>query len=227
MPKKSNLKFQQVNAPVTECISKFGGQPNWLNEPEWPLDKLKGEKMLFVGQIELNNELFGETTGKMAYIFIDGDEEGQGTWEPEGGLNAIIVQPGNNDEIATVPDATGPASPMNDYPVDVEVDPNGLAEFVVVYDYCDEPEYLSEEQIGQLIDDDEQAYDAYAGKMEISKIGGNPFFIQSEEIPIEGDWKFLCQLHEEYLPVWVNFGTGVAYAFIDEEGTYGKFLWQC
>lgn len=226
MPLKSKLKFEQVKEPIAECISKFGGQPNWISEPEWPLDSQKNEKMLFVGQIELNDKLFSDTTGKMAYIFIDGDEEGQGTWEPEGGLNAVIIQPGDN-KTKTVADSTGPACPVNDYPVDCEVDKDGLVEFKVLYDLLEEPEYLSEEQIGTLIDNDEEAYDAYAEKMEISKIGGNPFFIQSEEIPIEGDWKFLCQLHEEHLPIWVNFGTGVAYVFIDEKGTFGKLLWQC
>ena len=226
MPKKSNLKFEQVKEPISECISKFGGQPNWVAEPEWPLDKKKNEKMLFVGQIELNGDLFGDTVGKMAYIFIDGDEDGQGTWEPDGGLNAVIIQPGNND-IKTVSDATGPTCPVNDYPVDFELDENGLAEFKVIYDYLEEPEYLNEENIGNLIDQDEDTYEAYAEKMEISKIGGNPFFIQAEEVPIQGEWKFLCQLHEEYLPVLVNFGTGVAYLFMDKKGTFGKLLWQC
>lgn len=226
MPQKSNLKFEQVKEPISECVSKFGGQPNWISEPEWPLDSLENEKMLFIGQIELDDNLFGDTTGKMAYLFISSDEEGQGSWEPDGGLNAVIIQPGNN-KINTVPDATGPICPANDYPVGCEVDQEGLIEFKVEYDFLSEPEYLNEAQIGALIDEDEDAYDKYAEKMEISKIGGSPFFIQSEEIPIQGEWKFLCQLHEEFLPVWVNFGTGVAYVFIDEKGTYGKLLWQC
>jgi len=175
MPQKSNLKFEQVKEPITECISKFGGQPNWISEPEWPLDSQENEKMLFVGQIELNDKLFGDTIGKMAYIFINEDEEGQGTWEPDSGLNAVIIQPGNN-KIKTVPDSTGPTCPVNDYPVDCEVDQEGLVEFKVLYDFLEEPEYLNEEQIGALIDKDEDAYDTYAEKMEISKIGGNPFF---------------------------------------------------
>ncbi len=226
MPKKSNLNFDQVKEPVTECISKFGGQPNWISEPEWPLDSQKNEKMLFVGQIALSDRLFGDTTGRMAYIFIDGDEEGQGTWEPDAGLNAVIIQPGET-KIKTVADSTGPSCPVNEDPVGCEVDEDGLIEFRVLYDFHDEPEYLNEDQIGALIDRDEDAYDIYSEKMETSKIGGNPFFIQSEETPIQGKWKLLCQLHEEDLPIWVNFGTGVAYVFIDEKGTFGKLLWQC
>lgn len=225
MPKRSNLKFEQVKSPITEQVSKFGGQPNWVSDPEWPLDKFN-KKMLFVGQLELSEELFSDASGKMAYIFIADDEEGQGTWEPDGGLNAIIVQPGSNS-MPTISECEGPTCPMIDYPLGFELDENGLAEFRVIYDYCEEPEYLNEEQIGQLIDQDEESFDEYAERMEISKIGGNPFFIQSEEIPFEGGWKFLCQLQEEYMPVWVNFGTGVAYAFINENGDSGKLLWQC
>ncbi|WP_028023291.1 DUF1963 domain-containing protein [Enterovibrio calviensis] len=226
MPLKSNLKFEQVKKPIAEPISKFGGQPNWISKPEWPLDSCEDKQMQFVGQIELKDKLFGDTFGKMAYIFIDCDEEGQGSWEPDAGLNAVIVQPGDN-KIKTVARATGPACPVNHFPIDCEVDQEGLIEFKVLFDYIEEPEYLNDEQIGLMIDNDEDAYDAYAEEMEPSKIGGNPFFIQSEEIPIASDWKFLCQLNEGELPIWVNFGTGVAYAFIDEKGTFGKLLWQC
>lgn len=226
MTKKSNLQFEQVKEPIDRCVSKFGGQPNWVSEPEWPIDSEKEEKMQFIGQIELIDELFGETTGQMAYIFFDGDEEGQGTWDPNGGLNAIIVQPGNNDA-KTVAEATGPVAPVNEYYDGIDWDKSGLHEFKLNFEFSEEPDYLDDDAIGLLIDENEKKYDEYAEKMEVSKIGGNPFFIQGEVIPIQGNWEFLCQLFEHDLPVWVNFGTGIAYAFINEEGTNGKILWQC
>jgi len=226
MPKKSHLKFEQVKTPINECVSKFGGQPNWVQEPEWPLDRETNTKMQFVGQIELTEELFGETLGKMAYIFFAFDPDLDGNWDPNSGLNAVIVQPGDN-KLNTVADRTGPASNINKHVQGIELDEYGLAEFKLKFDLTNEPDYLNDEMISRLIDTDEEAYNVYANKMEVSKIGGNPFFIQSEEIPLETPWKFLCQLDESYVPVWVNFGTGVAYAFIDEAGTSGKILWQC
>ncbi len=33
--------IEQVSEPVREHISKFRGQPNWIEKPEWPVDKLK------------------------------------------------------------------------------------------------------------------------------------------------------------------------------------------
>lgn len=35
--KKSITKFVKSENPVTEYITKFGGQPNWIEKPECPL----------------------------------------------------------------------------------------------------------------------------------------------------------------------------------------------
>ena len=50
---KGNLKFKQVSTPILDKLSKFGGQPNWLTEPEWQLDKNSNEKLSFIGQFEI------------------------------------------------------------------------------------------------------------------------------------------------------------------------------
>ena len=222
---KGNLKFRQVSEPILAKVSKFGGQPNWLTEPEWPIDKDKNEKMSFIGQIELTPDLFGVTQGKMAYLFMNADDEADETWDPNSGQNAVIVQPGNN-VIDTVPEATGPASTFgNDF--EDEFDESGLCEFKLLTTLDEESDFLSEVELRELMDSDPDKHDDYIEKMIVSKIGGNPGFLQGEQLPIDGNWKFLCQLDEEDIPVGVNFGCGVAYAFIDSEGTYGKFLWQC
>ena len=224
MNKRSILKFTQAEIPITEPVSKFGGQPNWIGEPQWPLDKEKGEKMYFVGQIKLVDELFGETKGEMAYIFFDASEDGDLTWDPESGQNAVIVQPGNN-ALNIVADITGPSAEFNE---DFEnYNESGLCEFTLDLELSSEREYLNEEQLDILMDENESEYDKYWEAMSPSKIGGNPVFIQSEEIPIAGEWKLLCQLDESEIPVYVNFGVGVAYAFINTKGTNGKILWQC
>lgn len=223
MNNRSVLSFRQLEKPSLEPVSKFGGQPNWIEEPEWPLDKAKGEKMSFLAQIQLCDELFANTKGKMAYIFFDASEDGE-TWDPDSGQNAVIVQPGDNS-VDTVAEAYGPASEVNQGIENVRE--AGLCEFKVELEITAEPDYLNEDQLFKLMDEDEAKYDLYCEAMDPSKIGGNPIFIQGEEIPIEGDWKFLCQLDENEIPVYANFGTGVAYAFIDAEGTQGKILWQC
>ena len=60
-----------------------------------------------------------------------------------------------------------------------------------------------------------------------NKIGGLPDFIQSDEVPEGGAWRLLLQLDSCNVPFHVNFGdAGVGYAFLDEKGESGKFLWQ-
>ena len=60
------------------------------------------------------------------------------------------------------------------------------------------------------------------------QIGGTPAFLQGEEYPEGGPWRLLLQLDSSSVPFYVNFGdAGVGYALISEDGTAGKFLWQC
>ena len=74
--------------------TKLGGQPDWIDTPQWPLSTERKTPMRFIGQFNLG-EVFPEHDGKYAYIFMteDDDEYVDGTWEPEGGENAVIIQP--------------------------------------------------------------------------------------------------------------------------------------
>jgi hypothetical protein len=59
--------------------------------------------MCFLGQVEVSG-------GRLAYLFMtEGPEYADGTWEPEGGENACLVQPGPVPSFVRVADrATGP-----------------------------------------------------------------------------------------------------------------------
>lgn len=226
MKKRASLNYEQVKKPLHELVSKLGGQPNWIQEPEWPLDKAKGEKMVFIGQIVLQENLFGDVKGKVAYLFIDGDEEGQDTWDPESGQNAVVIQPGNND-FPKVTDATGPVCEVSEEFEGEDLNPDGLAEFKLIMNVEDEPDYMDEDSLMELAESDDEKYDQYCEVMSIDKVGGSPLFIQGYEFPIEGDSKLICQLDESSIPILVNFGCGVAYVFMNSDGTFGKLLWQC
>jgi hypothetical protein len=89
-----SIAFHEVEAPITSPTTKFGGQPVWLDGPEWPLSRETGNPMRFIGQIALSTEIFGEMSAKMAYLFMTDEEEHiDGTWLPDGGENALILQP--------------------------------------------------------------------------------------------------------------------------------------
>ncbi|MGW5094319.1 hypothetical protein ACWEQ1_18385 [Streptomyces nodosus] len=84
------MEFAPAAAPVREAVTKLGGQPVWLAEPEWPLSRATGAPMRFLGQFSLAG-------GGLGYLFMTGDDGGvsvDGTWDPEGGENALLVQPG-------------------------------------------------------------------------------------------------------------------------------------
>ena len=48
---RQNLRFVESEAPIREPVTKFGGQPVWLDAPAWPLSASQGRPMRFLGQI--------------------------------------------------------------------------------------------------------------------------------------------------------------------------------
>ncbi|MFC4062932.1 hypothetical protein ACFOWE_32020 [Planomonospora corallina] len=100
------LVLSKADAPILEPVTKLGGQPVWVDEPQWPLSTELGTPMMFLGQFRLPGEEV-----RMAYLFMTDDEEDHvdGTWESEQGENALIVQPGRVPSFITVTDdAEGP-----------------------------------------------------------------------------------------------------------------------
>ena len=46
--KKYVLSSELTPAPITEPVSKLGGQPVWVDAPQWPLSRATGKPMSFV-----------------------------------------------------------------------------------------------------------------------------------------------------------------------------------
>src|SRR5689334_10524863 len=98
MVKRASIEFIPATQPITGLVTKFGGQPVWLAEPQWPVSQSTGRPMQFIAQIALSRELFQVAAGQMAYLFMTGEEVAvDGTWAAEGGENAVIIQPGKTD----------------------------------------------------------------------------------------------------------------------------------
>ena len=111
MVKKYTIAFREVRAPIVAPVTKFGGQPCWLGEPQWPLSRANGMQMRFICQITLPLGAFGSAPVRMAYLFMtDPDSDSDwvdGAHEPDGGENALIFQPGG-PTVPVVAQATGP-----------------------------------------------------------------------------------------------------------------------
>lgn len=213
--KKYTVTFHEASAPITEPVTKFGGQPVWLGKPEWPLSKETGEPMRFICQIAIDPEVFGQVEGKMAYLFMtDGEDFVDGTYEPDGGENAVVIQP-NGNNVTTTQLAAGPSLYVMREKEDDQLLHPVPCEFSVALKVGDDPDRGFEN-------------DTNGDDLEEAKIGGTPVFLQGEEYPKGGGWRLLLQLDSVTAPFYVNFGdAGVGYAFLSADGRTGKFLWQC
>src|SRR5215217_3203955 len=101
VPKLNLVEFHQVAEPISEPVTKFGGQPTWLEEPQWPMNDGwdPPRPMRFLAQIALDPQIFGTIPAKMAYVFIThGDFDDPDFFDPDicfpdEGANAVILQP--------------------------------------------------------------------------------------------------------------------------------------
>ena len=95
MSTRYEIQFRRVTSPLSAAVSKFGGQPTWLGQPQWPLSRESKQPMRFMCQLLIPDTVVAAPDHRLAYVFMtDGDEYVDGTWEPEGGENAVVIQPG-------------------------------------------------------------------------------------------------------------------------------------
>ncbi|MFP3987980.1 hypothetical protein U9R90_10830 [Streptomyces sp. E11-3] len=89
---RTPVEFVPADGEVREAVTKAGGQPVWLAEPQWPLT-FDGEPMDFFGQFALEG-------GRLAYLFLT----------DEGDEHALVLQPGGRipDSVTVRAQAAGP-----------------------------------------------------------------------------------------------------------------------
>lgn len=225
MSTKHVLQFVETETPIKDAVTKFGGQPVWISEPQWPLSRETGKPMQFICQVELKKFGF-KSEPQMAYLFMTGDEEEfvDGTYEPDGGENALILQPGT-PAVPTDNIGEGPTLYRMVKTAGMDRLQPESCEFQVEVDAQEDVEFLPETKMVGMSNEQIQAA---KGVLEQNKIGGSPVFLQGDEFPFEEGWQLLLQLDSCSLPFYINFGdAGIGYAFLNQDGTEGKFLWQC
>lgn len=211
MSKKHRIEFHEQRPAVSGFITKFGGQPDWVSSPEWPLSRETGEPMRFICQIKLPNSLFGAVRAEMAYLFMTDEQDNfvDGTYDPNGGENAVILQPAGSTTIPTKSLAEGPTLYRMIKKSGQKLLVPEPCQFAVTFVEVEEVEPVQDE-------------------IKENKIGGRPVFLQGEELPFQSQSRLLLQLDSCSVPFYVNFGdAGVGYAFLNEAGDQAKFLWQC
>lgn len=226
MRKKWVLRFIESKEAIGKPVTKFGGQPVWIAGPAWPLSRETGKPMQFIGQVALNHEFGFTTPARMAYLFMTGDDDGfvDGTYDPDGGENAVILQPGTTT-LPTSAVSDGPSLyRMVHQPGNDRLQPKPC-EFSVELVEAEDVDFVQEENRWKM---SEEEAASETGKLNENKVGGTPVFMQGDEFPFDDGWQFLLQLDSCNLPFEINFGdAGVGYAFLNSDGSKAKFLWQC
>jgi uncharacterized protein YwqG len=223
MVKRLSIEFVRCSEPETGSL-RFGGEPYGLPAALWPISKATNEPMQFICQIPLEPDLFPGTAQAMAYLFMTVGGDGEDTWAPDSGENALVLVPRdqltNTLTVGEAPRLCRMARRWWSKRLVPEV-----CCFSAKLTPAEDPEFTPEASLMDMPGEQARAYrDGLSG----NKLGGTPGFLQGDELPIPEPWHLLLQLDSATVPFWVNFGdAGIGYAFINGAGTQGKFLWQC
>ena len=193
--------------------AKFGGQPDWIGEPAWPL-AADGRPLVFYAQLPL----LGEPV-RIAYVFVSADERAD-TFRPLSDGNAVVIQPGGQPHLKTTPMRKGPAI----FEALGSSDRLGrlsrarrYERYIRLEDGADPPTWSwPEPKEGEWHSDQPGDW---------NKIGGTPLFLQGEELPPGEGWRFAFQFSADRAGRELGDGAE-CYGFVRDDGT-GAFHWQC
>lgn len=223
MPKRASIEF----APCSEnegVSLRFGGEPYGLPRSLWPVSKRAKEPMQFICQIPFGPDLFPGAVKAVAYLFMSASGDGDLTWVPDGGENAVVVLPRERLTTSlTIGDAPRLYRMVRKW-WKKTLTPETCS-FSVKLTISEDPDFIPEAALVQMPEEQARTYREALGG---NKLGGTPGFLQGDELPIPEPWHLLLQLDSTQIPFWINFGdAGIGYAFINRTGTEGRFLWQC
>lgn len=203
---------------TTKVITKFGGQPDWLLQPEWPLSQFSGKPLSFLGQLIIDKKLFPNVSATIAYLFCEYAVDPDGEHGENYGQGIVILQPNHNENTAISGLQQGATVSTLSYGIqttlfqDINYIPNNYRHTL--------EKYLSDEQRTQ--------YNNILNAP-FNKIGGVPSFIQSQEYPErEKEWNLLLQLDMTTMPFNVNTfdDCSCKYIFISASGKLAKMIVQ-
>ncbi|MEU8773523.1 hypothetical protein [Streptomyces sp. NPDC048606] len=221
------MSFRATSEPVTEPVSKFGGQPVWLDEPAWPVDPHSGEPLVFIAQFRVPGDEV-----RLAYLFLHEDDMVMSGNESEDGGAVVLVQPnGRIPPFASIgspgtrgrtlwrwgPDAT-------EVPVEwlTELTPLPPELDAVADQAAASSRYLRRE--GPYVDCPEEDWPR-------DFLGGEAVYPNHWISGIDSSWRFLCQFKDRGEaaddPFFLNFGYGSGYVFVSSDHLEGRFMWDC
>ena len=210
---KASIAFSRSPQPTTDLVSKFGGQPVWLEVPQWPTSPATGAQMQFIGQIAIDRSIFPDASGQMAYIFMT-EAEGVATFSADSGENAVIIQPG----VAGVPVCTKSHGPtVSELAIldDLPLSGSREVEFTVQLSFGFDGSIIASDTPGLI-------------SQEGSKLGGFPYCLPdaARTAAMQDGSRLLLQLDSMDAPFILSFDGGIGYVFLSSDGTKAKFFWR-
>ncbi|MGW0608305.1 hypothetical protein [Streptomyces sp. NPDC002640] len=217
--------FREPEGPVAQPVTKFGGQPVWLEEPAWPVEPRTGEPLTFVAQFRVPGEEV-----RLAYLFLDAEEGG---FEANSGDAVVLVQPGGRVPSFAVigpPDTQGPSlwrrgESGETIPVEWLVDLTPVS-----------PESDAEADVhaawSMYMRGEGPEMDPPSGRGPGDFLGGAPVLPNCWVRGLDdGCWQFLCQFTDRGEcpgdPFSINFGYGSGFVFLSPDHLEGRFMSDC
>ncbi len=213
--------------PVTEPVTKFGGQPVWLEEPAWPVHPRTRVPLVFIGQFRVPGDEI-----RLAYLFLDEDDRIMGT-DPTSGEAVVLTQPrGRVPSFAVIgPPETQGRSLWR----------SGHDETVIPVEWLVDLEPLSPESDAEANSHaawwrytrhEGPEVDLPSGDEPEDFLGGTAVLPNGRAWGLEdGSWQFLCQFADRGEnaedPFFLNFGYGSGFVFISSDHREGRFLGDC
>jgi uncharacterized protein (TIGR02996 family) len=244
VPKLTIQKYRRVKKPVTEPVTKFGGQPVWVAGPAWPIAS-RGEPMQFVCQVRVPDFFGAPLAGKMVYVFALHPEFAD--WEefcgtisplyPEEGDNAVVIQPGGDPPAPTwvlplgAKDQRRRKRPLRVEPRSAGptlYDKNGQpGEWLLDLEPGADPDYTANTKETFPCEDDWQRYyEAVSGeKVSGTPAWGNSLATEIDSLAADPDWRLLLYYayHIPYFSVWRDGGFEW-YVWVTRDGKRGLLL---
>ncbi|MFD5316968.1 hypothetical protein [Streptomyces sp. NPDC127098] len=224
------MGFRAPAGPVGEPVSKFGGQPVWLDEPTWPVHPRTREPLVFIGQFRVPGEEL-----RLAYLFLH-EDDGLMESEPETGEAVVLTQPGGRVPpfAAIGPPGTRGRTLWRYGSDDAEIPVEWLIDLRPV---------SAEVDAGM---DGRAAWGRYMAKRGPAAelpdhppyppdfLGGAAIFPNFHAWGLEdGPWRFLCQFQDRGDdpdsddPFFLNFGYGSGFVFLSPDHREGRFIHDC
>ncbi|WP_128979448.1 hypothetical protein [Streptomyces roseicoloratus] len=221
------MSFRAAPGPVTDPVSKFGGQPVWLDGPAWPVHPRTGEPLVFIGQFRVpGNEV------RLAYLFLHEEGMDMGGNAAEDGEAVVLVQPGGRiPSFASIgPPSTQGRTLWRWGPDDTEVPVEWLTDLAPMPPELDEAASQAAAWSRWLRSEGPEVEYPYEERPK-DFLEGEALYPNDRVFGIDSSWLFFCQFEDrgeaESDPFFLNFGYGSGFLFLSSDHLEGRFMWDC